>query len=79
MFHSAAHQQPNPYDLHSMWPAQYTQAVVRSSQPPVGLGGFCPKKAPLCYAAMPEGSSIMLNLEAYYAQNMPTVCPQGLL
>ena len=45
----------------------------------IGLGGLCPKKALLCYAAMPAGSSIMLNLEAYYARNMPTVCPQGLL
>ena len=40
----------------------------------LGLGGLCPKKAVLCYAAMPAGSSIMLNLEAYYAGNMPTVC-----
>ena len=40
----------------------------------IGLGGLCPKKALLCYAVMPAGSSIMLNLEAYYARNMPTVC-----
>ena len=40
----------------------------------VGLGGLCPKKALLCYGAMPAGSSIMLNPEAYYAWNMPTVC-----
>ena len=38
----------------------------------VGLGGLCPKKALLCYAAMPAGRSIMLNPEAYYAWNMPT-------
>ena len=39
----------------------------------LGLGGLCPKKALLCYAAMPAGRSIMLNPEAYYAWNMPTV------
>ena len=44
-----------------------------ASLPLVGLGGLCPKTALLCYAAMPAGSSIMLNPEAYYAGNMPIV------
>ena len=37
----------------------------------LALMDYALKKALLCYAV---GSSIMLNPEAYYAGNMPTVC-----
>ena len=63
--------------LHCPGLAQDIEDTLRSGvggEPVVGLGGLCPKKALLCYASMPAGSSIMLNLEAYYARNMPAVC-----
>ena len=50
----------------------HTRQDAASGPGSVGLGRLCPKKALLCYAAMPAGRSIMLNPEAYYAWNMPT-------